>query len=154
MNKQTEDKILEMLLHIHEKSIGAHPLDLQKDGVQWWIKCCGGSWSLRKQIIWVLMPTLPRSFGQSMGMMRYFHEHLFRFFFFLKHTPPHRCAHLLSGATGCCEEASWASVHRVRSYLNDVVAEIQWAERLSEWNHVPHFRILSHTTWTACPLLP
>ena len=27
MNKQTEDKILEMLLHVHEKSTGAHPLD-------------------------------------------------------------------------------------------------------------------------------
>ena len=66
-------------------------------------------------------------------------EHLFRFFFFLKHTPPHRCAHLLSEATGCSEEAWWASVHRVRSYLNGVVAEIRWAKRLSEWNHVPHF---------------
>ena len=33
----------------------------------------------------------------------------------------------------------WASVHRVRSYLNGVVAEIRWAERLSEWNHVPHY---------------
>ena len=30
-------------------------------------------------------------------------------------------------------------VHRVRSYLNGVVAEVRWAERLSEWNHVPHF---------------
>ena len=66
-------------------------------------------------------------------------ENLFRFFFFLKHTPPHRCAHLLSGATGCSEEAWWASVHRVRSYLNGVVAEIRWAERLSEWNHASHF---------------
>ena len=35
MNKQTEDKIPEMLLHVHEKSTGAHPLDLQKDGVGW-----------------------------------------------------------------------------------------------------------------------
>ena len=35
MNKQTEDKILEMLLHVHEKSTGAHPLDPQKDGVEW-----------------------------------------------------------------------------------------------------------------------
>ena len=61
-------------------------------------------------------------------------EHLFR----LKHTPPQRCAHLLSGATGCSEEAWWASVHCVRSYLYGVVAEIRWAERLSEWNHVPH----------------
>ena len=66
-------------------------------------------------------------------------EDLFRFFFFLKHTPPQRCAHLLSGATWCSEEAWWASVHRVRSYLNGVVAEIRWTERLSEWNHVPHF---------------
>ena len=33
MNKQTEDKILEMLLHVHEKSTGAHPLDPQKGGV-------------------------------------------------------------------------------------------------------------------------
>ena len=66
-------------------------------------------------------------------------EHLVRFFFLLKHTPPHRCAHLLSRATGCSKEAWWASVHRVHSYLNDVVAEIEWAERLSEWNHVPHF---------------
>jgi hypothetical protein len=30
-------------------------------------------------------------------------------------------------------------VHRVHSYLNGVVAEIPWAERLSEWNHIPHF---------------
>ena len=30
-------------------------------------------------------------------------------------------------------------MHRVRSYLNGVVAEIRWAERLSEWNHVPDF---------------
>ena len=30
-------------------------------------------------------------------------------------------------------------MHCVRSYLNGVVAEIRWAERLSKWNHVPHF---------------
>ena len=29
------------------------------------------------------------------------------------------------------KDAWWASVHRVRSYLNGVVAEISWAERLS-----------------------
>ena len=50
MNKQTEDKILEMLLHIYEKSVGAHPLDPPPDGVQWWIKCCGGSRLMRLQI--------------------------------------------------------------------------------------------------------
>ena len=33
------------------------------------------------------------------------------------------------------QDAWWASVHRVQSYLNGVVAEIRWAERLS---FVPH----------------
>ena len=141
MNKQTEDKILEMLLHVHEKSTGAQPLDPQKDGVEWWSKRCGGTRSLRTQISY--MGTDAHSAEEF--WLKYGHddllpcEDLFRFFFFLKHTPPQRCAHLLSGATGCFEEAWWASVHRVRSYLNGVVAEIRWAERLSEWNHVPHF---------------
>ena len=48
-------------------------------------------------------------------------------------------AHLLPGAKGCSEDAWWGSVHRVHSYLNGVVTEIRWVERLSEWNHVPHF---------------
>ena len=52
MNKQTEDKILEMLLPIHEKSSGAHPHDPQPHGVQWWIKRCGGSRSLSLQILY------------------------------------------------------------------------------------------------------
>ena len=50
MNKQTEDKILEMLLHIHEKSIWAHPLGPKLDGVQWWIKCCSVSRLMRLHI--------------------------------------------------------------------------------------------------------
>ena len=29
----------------------------------------------------------------------------------------------------------------VLSYLNGVVTEIRWAERLSEWNRVPHFPV-------------
>ena len=75
-----------------------------------------------------------------MGMMRYFHAKIFSASFSSLST--HHLIdvlHLLSGATGCSEEAWWASVHRVRSYLNGVVAEIRWEERLSEWNHVPHF---------------
>ena len=75
--------------------------------------------------------------------LKYGHEdilpRLFRFFFFLKHTPPYGCAHLLSGAKGCSEDAWWGSVHRVRSYLNGVVAEIRSGERLSQWNPFPIF---------------
>ena len=64
MNKQTEDKILEMLLHVHEKSTGAHPFTRKK-------MVLSGGLSVvvelgpqgRNSLIWVLMPTLPRSFG-------------------------------------------------------------------------------------------
>ena len=107
MNKQTEDKILEMLLHVHQKSTGAHPLDPQKDGVQWWIKRCGGTRPLRTQIGYMGVD----AYSAEEFWLKYGHddlfprEHLFHFFFFLKHTPPHRCDHLLSGATGCYAEA-------------------------------------------------
>ena len=50
MNKQTEDGILDLLFHVHEKSIGAHPLDPQPNGVQWWIRRCCGARSLKLQI--------------------------------------------------------------------------------------------------------
>ena len=103
MNKQTEDKILEMLLEVHEKSTGAHPLAPQNDGVEWWIKRCGGLRSLRTQISHL-------GIDAEESRLKYGHgdllpcEHCFRFFFFLKHTPPRRCAHILSGATGCSGE--------------------------------------------------
>ena len=81
MNKQTEDKILEMLLHTHEKSSGAYSLDPQKDGVQWWIKCCGGSRSLRTQICYMGIDAYSAEefwpkYGHDEILPR---EHLFRF---------------------------------------------------------------------------
>ena len=83
MNKQTEDKILEMLLHVHEKSTGDHPLDPQKDGVEWWIKRCGGTRSLRTQISYMGVD----AHSAEEFWLKYGHndllprEHLFRFFF-------------------------------------------------------------------------
>ena len=39
-----------------------------------------------------------------------------------------------------CSEVSWRqSVARVREYLNHVVQEIRWADRLNPFNHCPHF---------------
>ena len=78
--------------HIHEKSTRAHPLDPQKDGVQWWIKRCGGSQSLRTQISYMGID----AYSAEEFWLKYGHteilprEHLFRLFFFssLKHTPP------------------------------------------------------------------
>ena len=100
MNKQTEDKILEMLLHVHEKSTGAHPLDPQKDGVEWWIKRCGGTRSLRTQISYMGIDAhSAEEFWLKYGHDDYFNERLFRFFFFLKHTPPQLC--VLEGGDQC-----------------------------------------------------
>ena len=80
-------------------------------------------------------------------------EHLLRFFFFLKHTSPYGCAHLLSGAKGCSEDAWWASVHRVCSYLNGISPNFNgWKDCLS--GPLPHtFLILAHIIRTACPSL-
>ena len=39
-----------------------------------------------------------------------------------------------------CSEVAWRqSVARVREYLNHVVQEIRWADRLNPFNHCPHF---------------
>ena len=39
-----------------------------------------------------------------------------------------------------CSEVAWRqSVARVREYLNHVVQEIRWADRLNPSNYCPHF---------------
>ena len=65
-------------------------------------------------------------------------ESLFRFFFWMKHTPPAKSGAFMSHAE--CSEVAWRqSVARAREYLNHVVQEIRWADRLNPFNHCPHF---------------
>ena len=65
-------------------------------------------------------------------------ESLFRFFFWMKHTPPAESGAFMSHAEG--SEVAWRqSVARAREYLNHVVQEIRWADRLNPFNHCPHF---------------
>ena len=45
----------------------------------------------------------------------------------------------MSGIKGCLEAAWRQSVARVRDYLNHVVQEIRWADKLNPFNHCPHF---------------
>ena len=45
----------------------------------------------------------------------------------------------MSHTEGCSEVAWRQSVARVREYLNHVVQEIRWADRLNPFNHCPHF---------------
>ena len=45
----------------------------------------------------------------------------------------------MSHTEGCSEVAWRQSVARVRKYLNHVVQEIRWADRLNSFNHCPHF---------------
>ena len=81
-------------------------------------------------------------------------ESLFRFFFWMKHTPPAESGAFMSRTEGCSEVAWRQSVARVREYLNHVVQEIQWADRLNPFNHCPHFPFfMTHVTDT-CPSVP
>ena len=43
------------------------------------------------------------------------------------------------GTKGCSEAAWRQRIACVREYLNHVVQEICWADRLNPFNHCPHF---------------
>ena len=58
------------------------------------------------------------------------HESLFRFFFWMKHTPPAESAAFMSHTE--CSEVAWRqSVARAREYLIHVVQEIPWGDGLN-----------------------
>ena len=63
-------------------------------------------------------------------------------FFWMRHTPPAKSGAYMSCTEGCSEVAWWQSVGRVCEYLNHVVQEIRWADRLNPFNHCPHFPLL------------
>ena len=56
--------------------------------------------------------------------------------------PPAETGAFMSGTKGCSEVAWRQSVARVREYLNHVVQEIRWADRLNPFSHCPIFRSL------------
>ena len=76
--------------------------------------------------------------------MKYRHPELldreaFFNFFWIKHTPPAESGAFMSRTEGCSEVAWRRSVARVREYLNHVVQEIRWADRLNPFYQRPHF---------------
>ena len=65
-------------------------------------------------------------------------ESLLRFFW-TKHTLPAESGAFMSRTEGCLEVAWRQSVAHVREYLNHVVHEARWANRLDPFKHCPHF---------------
>ena len=61
------------------------------------------------------------------------------FFFWMRHTSPAKTGAFMLGSTGCSEKAWRQSVAHVREYVNHVVQEIRWADKLNPFNHCPHF---------------
>ena len=57
----------------------------------------------------------------------------------MKYTPPAESSAFMSRTEGCSEVAWRQSVARVCEYLNHVVQEIRWADRVNPFNHCPHF---------------
>ena len=144
-NKKTEDGILEYLLAASKHL--AHPLHPIYDngkggGVQWWVKRCPSS-CVQTQVAWMGadVETL-EEFWMKYGPPELLDcESLFQFFFWMKHTPPAESGAFMSRTEGCSEVAWRQSVARVREYLNHVVQEIRWADRLNPFNpHFPFFR--------------
>ena len=60
-------------------------------------------------------------------------------FFWMKHTPPSDSGAFMLRIKDCLEVAWRQIVARVRDFLNHVVQEIRWSDRLNRSNHCPHF---------------
>ena len=75
----------------------------------------------------------------------------FRFFFAMKNAPTFDRAAFTS-QSDCSDKTFWQSVDKTRSYLNEVVSEIRWSQRLDEFNHSPHFPFLVTHFTDAMPI--
>ena len=66
------------------------------------------------------------------------HEDLFQYLYFLRQSPIwDNCAY--QSCSDCSDDMYMRNASRVRTLLNSVVDEIWWEERLSPYNHNPHF---------------
>ena len=138
-HKQLDDQILTYLLRVYEGI--AHVLHPEREDVQWWINRCGREGNvLRKQVARMGVDAVTA----EEWYMKYGHEghisreEMFRWFFWMKNSPSYDTGAFCSRSD--CSDADFkASVKKVTQYLNQVVNEIFWTDRLSPWNHTPHF---------------
>ena len=78
-------------------------------------------------------------------------EAMYRFCFCgwagVNHTQPAKSGAYMLRTEECSMVAWHQSIAHVREYLNHVVEEIRWADRLESLNHCPHFPLfMTHST--------
>ena len=158
-NKKTQDEIPEYLLAVSWNL--AHPLhpvydDGKGGGVQWWVKRYKSTCVLTQFAQMGADAETLEEFWMKYGHPELLNrESLFRIFLRMKHTPPAKSGAFMSHteAEGFSEVAWRQSVACVHEYLNHVVQEIRWADRLNPFNHCPHFPFFMNHFTDSMPII-
>ena len=137
LHSQLDNQILTYLMRVYNNM--AHPLHPQREDVQWWIDRCQST-QLRKQVN--LMDVTAEEFYLKYGAQGLLsREDLFQYLFFLTQSPTwDNSAHM--SRSDSSDDIYMQNVGRVRAYLNAMINEIWWPDRLSPYNHNPHFPYL------------
>ena len=147
MHTQLDNQILTYLMRVFNNM--AHPHHPDPKNVRWWIDRCSAKRSnepreiytqLRKQVnlIGVDCVTAEEFYMKYGAEGLLSREDLFQYLHFLRQSPSwDNCAY--QSRSDCSDNVFMENVSRVRTLLNSVVDEIWWEERLSPYNHNPHF---------------
>ena len=146
MHSYLDNQILTSVMRVYNNM--AHPHHPDPKDVRWWIDRCSAKCStephetytqLRKQVNLIGVDCVTaeefyKKYGAEGLLSR---KDLFQYLYFLRQSPSWDCAY--QSRSDCSDDMYMRNVSRVRTLLNSVVDEIWWEERLSLYNHNPHF---------------
>ena len=147
MHSHLDNQILTYLMRVYNNM--AHPHHPDPENVRWWIDRCSAKrfnepretyTQLRKQVnlIGVDCVTVEESDMKCGAEGLLSREDLFQYLYFLQQSPSwDNCAY--QSCSDCSNDVYMRNISRLRTLLNSVVDEIWWEERLSPYNHNPHF---------------
>ena len=145
----------------------AHPIPVKEEGVRWWMERCGRRQikngkevvtpcrSHREQIAVmgcdaVTVEEWHQKYGHDVLLTR---EEMVIFLFKMKHATAKDVAAYISQSQASSSVVE-ATIKKVREYLNIVVDEIRWSDRLNPCHHSPHFPYLVTHFTDSVPFSP
>ena len=163
MHSQLDNQILTYLLPMYNNM--AHPRHPDPKDVRWWMDRCSAKRSnepretytqLRKQVNLIGVDCVTaEEFYMKYGAEGFLsREDLFQYLYFLGQSPSwDNCAY--QSRFDCSDDVYMRNVSCVQTFLNSVVDEIWWEERLAPYNQNPHFPyFVTHFTGSMaiCPM--
>ena len=150
MHSHLDNQILNCLMCVYNNM--AHPQQPDPKDVRWWINRCPAKRSnepretytqLRKQVNLIGVDCVTAEEAEEFYMKYGVEgllscEDLFQYLYFLRQSRSwDNCAY--QSRSDCSDDLYMRNVSPVQTLVNSVVDEIWWEERLSPYNHNPHF---------------